>query len=250
MISFACPACNKRIKVKDDLAGMKGKCPSCGKPTTVPQNVAAGFSEAEKRSPRPGPAADAGRTLGPKPRLPADAGAPTLPPSNWAGAGQPMDVSVGETIGGVPHKPSGNYPPELTAFLAPAQAADEMGRLGTYRILGILGHGGMGVVFRAEDPGLKRLVALKAMLPSLASSEANRTRFLREAQAAAAVKDDHVVSIYQVSEDRGAPFLAMEFLDGEPLDVRLKREPKLTVPEIIRIGRETALGLAAAHSAA
>ncbi len=118
MISFACPACNKRIKVRDDLAGMKGKCPSCGKPTTVPQNVAAGFSEAEKRSPRPGPAADAGRTLGPKPRLPPDAGAPTLPPSNWAGAGQPMDVSVGETIGGVPHKPCGNYPPELTAFLA------------------------------------------------------------------------------------------------------------------------------------
>ena len=76
----------------------------------------------------------------------------------------------------------------------------------------------MGVVFRAQDPHLERLVALKAMLPALASNTVNRDRFLREAKAAAAVKNDHVVGIFQVGEDRGAPFLAMEFLEGEPLD--------------------------------
>ena len=113
---------------------------------------------------------------------------------------------------------------ELTDFLAPPQAPDEMGRLGPYRVLKVLGAGGMGVVFQAEDPHLQRLVALKAMLPALAASATARQRFLREARAAAAIKHDHIVTIYQVGEDRGVPFLAMELLKGEPLDERLKRE--------------------------
>ena len=82
----------------------------------------------------------------------------------------------------------------------------------------------MGVVFRAEDPHLERLVALKAMLPALASTPSAKERFFREAKAAAALKHPHIVTIYQVGEDRGAPFLAMEFLEGEPLDQRLERE--------------------------
>src|SRR5581483_5666975 len=74
-----------------------------------------------------------------------------------------------------------------------------------------------------------------------------RQRFVREAQATAAIKHDHIVTIYQVGEERGAPYLAMEFLEGESLDARLQREKKLPVAEVLRIGRETALGLAAAH---
>jgi len=132
-------------------------------------------------------------------------------------------------------------------FLAPPQAADELGRLGPYRVLEVLGAGGMGVVFRAEDPHLQRLVALKAMLPGLAASGSAKQRFLREARAAAAIKHDHIVTIHQVGEDRGAPFLAMEYLEGEPLDERLKRESKLPLAEVLRIGRELAEGLAAAH---
>lgn len=135
----------------------------------------------------------------------------------------------------------------LTEFLAPAQGPDELGRLGSYRILNVLGHGGMGVVFRADDLGLHRQVAIKAMLPRVADVEGNRSRFLREARAAAAVRNDHVVSIYQVAEERGVPFVAMELLEGESLDERMRREPKLSIAEILRIGRETALGLTAAH---
>jgi predicted Ser/Thr protein kinase len=136
---------------------------------------------------------------------------------------------------------------ELYEFLAPPQGPGEVGRLGGYAVLKVLGMGGMGVVFRARDPQLARPVALKAMLPALATSPAARERFLREARAAAAVKHDHVVTIYQVGEDRGVPFLAMEFLEGESLQDCLKRERRLPVSEVLRIGREVAAGLAAAH---
>jgi formylglycine-generating enzyme required for sulfatase activity len=136
----------------------------------------------------------------------------------------------------------------LTDFLAPPQSADELGRLGKYRILKVLGHGGMGVVYLAEDIKLKRSVAIKAMLPALAASASAGKRFLLEAQAMAALEHDHIVRIYQVDEDRGIPYLAMEFLKGETLDERLKRDGKLPVADVLRIGREIAEALGAAHA--
>lgn len=136
---------------------------------------------------------------------------------------------------------------DLHGLLAPARGPDELGWVGPYRILGVLGGGGMGLVLQAEDPQLKRQVALKVMKPQLAINPAARQRFLREAQAAAAVTHDHIVTIYQVGEERGMPFIAMPLLAGESLDDRLKREGRLPVPEVLRIGREIAAGLAAAH---
>jgi serine/threonine protein kinase len=105
----------------------------------------------------------------------------------------------------------------------------------------------MGVVFKAEDPDLQRVVALKVMLPRLAVSASARQRFLREARAAAALSDDHIVHVYQVGEDRGIPYLAMQLLKGEPLEALLRRQPRLSVTEALRIGREIAEGLAVAH---
>ncbi|QDU98906.1 protein kinase domain-containing protein [Lignipirellula cremea] len=129
-------------------------------------------------------------------------------------------------------------------FLAPPQQPDEIGRLGDYRVLEVMGVGGMGVVFRAEDPHLQRLVALKAMKPAVAASRSSRDRFFREARAAAALDHDHIVSIYQVDEDREIPFIAMQYLCGESLQTRLKREGSLEQHAVIQIGREVALGLA------
>ena len=134
------------------------------------------------------------------------------------------------------------------SFLAPPQAPDEMGRLGCYRILTVLGSGGMGVVFQAEDLRLKRRVALKVMRPEIASQPAARERFLREAQAVAALEHDHIVSIYQVGEEGGVPFLAMPCLKGSSLEEWLQRGTALSVPQVLRLGRQIARGLAAAHT--
>jgi serine/threonine protein kinase len=148
-------------------------------------------------------------------------------------------------------EPDSSSPPsgtgELYDFLAPAAGPGEMGRLGPYRVLGVLGAGGMGVVFRAEDPQLRRLVALKVARPALAAGAAARRRLLREARAAAAFTHDHVVPVYQVGEEGGVPFLALPLLAGESLEARLRREGRLPVADVLRIGREVAAGLAAAH---
>src|SRR5207245_9631204 len=98
------------------------------------------------------------------------------------------------------------------------------------------------------DSTLERLVALKVMKPDNSSNEVSRKRFLQEARAAASIQHDHIVTIYQVGEDNGLPYLAMQFLRGESLDGRLRRERPLAVAEIVRIGREMAEGLAAAHA--
>ncbi|MCA9122455.1 MAG: protein kinase [Planctomycetaceae bacterium] len=132
-------------------------------------------------------------------------------------------------------------------FLAPPERPDEVGRLGGYRVLELLGIGGMGVVFRAEDMHLQRQIALKAMKPAVAASRSAKERFVREAQATAAIDHDNIVHIYQVGEDRNVPFIAMQFLRGESLQQRLQRESRLDQREVVRIGREVAAGLAAAH---
>jgi serine/threonine protein kinase len=134
------------------------------------------------------------------------------------------------------------------AVLAPPQGADEIGRLGNYRVLKVLGVGGMGMVYHAEDVQLQRPVALKVMKPDVAKSPTALERFLREARAAAKLHSDHVVTIHQVGEDRGVAFLAMQFLEGETLEERLRREGVLSADEVRRIGREMAEGLALAHA--
>ncbi|HYT91301.1 MAG TPA: protein kinase [Gemmataceae bacterium] len=161
-------------------------------------------------------------------------------------------AQVQHTPGRTPAVVSGETDPETTQLfrdvLAPPQAPGELGWIGAYRILEVLGTGGMGVVYQAEDTVLKRTVALKVMTPQAAARPAARERFLREAQAAAALEHEHIITIYQVGEQRGVPFLAMPCLKGESLEARLRRDGPLPVPEVLRLGRQIALGLAAAHA--
>jgi serine/threonine protein kinase len=129
----------------------------------------------------------------------------------------------------------------------PARAPAAVAYIGEYALLGELGRGGMGVVYRAEDPHLRREVALKAMLPQFADNPDAKARFLREARAQAKVEHDHVAAIFQVSGHDGLPYLVMPLLKGMTLQAALKANPRPPFAEVIRIGREVAEGLAAAH---
>jgi WD40 repeat protein len=105
----------------------------------------------------------------------------------------------------------------------------------------------MGMVYQAEDIHLQRQVALKVMKADVARDPKARERFLREARAGAKLKSDHVVTIHHVGEDRQVVFLAMELLEGLSLDDWLKKGRKPTLAQAARMGRQIALGLAAAH---
>ncbi len=138
------------------------------------------------------------------------------------------------------------------ACLRPAESPDEIGRLGRYRVLQVVGIGGMGTVFLAEDTQVEessrpRKVALKVMRPGLSSGSKGRKRFLREVQAL--VSQDHraILPVLDVGEDNGSPFFTMPLLRGESLDARLRREKVLPIAETIFIAHEIASGLAAAH---
>jgi serine/threonine protein kinase len=137
---------------------------------------------------------------------------------------------------------------ETLEFLAPTDWPDSLGRLGAYEIKGLLGRGGMGIVLKAFDPALRRNVAIKVLSTTLASSGVARQRFLREARAAAAVVHPHVVAVYAVVESATQPFMVMEYVPGRSLQERLDKHGSLPLIEILRIGMQTADGLAAAHA--
>jgi hypothetical protein len=133
-------------------------------------------------------------------------------------------------------------------FLTPIEKPGVLGRLGHYDILEIVGRGGMGVVLRAFDDTLHRVVAIKVMAQQLATNATARKRFTREAQAQAAVSHDHVVTIHAVEEANGLPYLVMQYVAGRSLQQRMDRDGPLQLQEILRIGMQIASGLAAAHA--
>jgi serine/threonine protein kinase len=148
--------------------------------------------------------------------------------------------------------PRGRHDPAATQaealdFLQPADKPGSLGRLGHYEVQGVVGHGGMGVVLKAFDDKLHRVVAIKVMAVELAASATARLRFIREARAAAAVCHEHVVTIHAVEEDHRPPYLVMQFVEGVSLQEKLDRGGPLGVKEILRIGTQIAEGLAAAH---
>jgi len=122
---------------------------------------------------------------------------------------------------------------------------------GKYRLLSLIGRGGMGSVWKAEHLGLRALIAVKLMDESLAAMPEAVGRFLREAQAAASLRSPHVVQIldHGVDERTAIPFIAMELMDGESLAGRLERERPLSPPETGRIIGQVARALARAHEA-
>ncbi|MCU0880219.1 MAG: serine/threonine protein kinase, partial [Pirellulaceae bacterium] len=145
--------------------------------------------------------------------------------------------------------PLSDVSPDLPAgFLQPADEPGHLGRLGEFDVIEEVGRGAMGVVLRAFDRRLHRMVAIKVMSPQLASVPLARQRFVREGHSAAAVCHEHVVTIYAVAEHAGLPYIVMQYVSGKTLEQRLDQAGPLRTAEILRIGMQAAAGLAAAHS--
>jgi serine/threonine protein kinase len=165
--------------------------------------------------------------------------------------GQVHSTAPQPASGVTPALPVAAHLPAQTSyrFLGPPDRPDDLGRLGPYRVTWLLGEGGMGFVFEGEDEQLRRPIALKVMRPEIAAAPVARERFLREGRAVAAVNNDHVVTIYQVGEANGVPFLAMERLEGCTLEEWLRRQPGPVTPKAVaKVARNVLRGLAAAHA--
>ncbi|TVS07952.1 MAG: hypothetical protein EA424_29170 [Planctomycetaceae bacterium] len=133
------------------------------------------------------------------------------------------------------------------SLLGPTDDPRMLGRIGSYEIVGVLGCGGMGIVFKAYDPTLNRYVAIKLLAPHFASSAAARERFFREARAAAAVIHENVIAIHTVATWQQTPYIVMHLVSGQTLQQRLASVGMLGLRETLRIGLQVAAGLAAAH---
>jgi serine/threonine protein kinase len=117
-----------------------------------------------------------------------------------------------------------------------------------YELLDKLGEGGMGAVYKARDPRLDRLLAIKLLPPGSVSDPSRRERFVREAKAASALNHPNIVCIYDIEPNGDEPFIAMEYVDGKPLDRIIRKKPLAPV-EAVGIGVQVADALAAAHAA-
>ena len=121
--------------------------------------------------------------------------------------------------------------------------------LGPYTIRAELGHGGMGVVYTAQDPRLKRQVAIKLLTADLTRDETAKQRFLQEAQAASALDHPNICTIHEINETPdGQLYLVMAYYEGETLKERIERGP-LALDEAIDIATQVGRGLAEAHGA-
>lgn len=140
-----------------------------------------------------------------------------------------------------------SLPKELPLdFLSPTTRPDALGRLGHYEVLELLGRGGFGIVLRAFDETLQRVVAVKVLAPELAATSPARKRFLREARASARIRHDNVVQVHAI-EESPLPYLVMEYIPGDTLQQRMDAVGPISPEEAIRIGVQIARGLGAAH---
>ena len=165
----------------------------------------------------PGP----GSPLVPRPADPR-VGDPARPPRGEGvpiGTAPEATVEYGNKDNAPPAEGAGRRGPlsEGYDWLDPPRGPGELGWLAHYRVRRCIGEGGMGLVYEAEDSDLLRSVALKVIRPELVGNPQISQRFLREARAMAALKHDHIVTIYQVGQHRGVPYLAMEYLRGMSL---------------------------------
>ena len=137
-------------------------------------------------------------------------------------------------------------PDNSLSFLQPGTQPGSLGRLGHYEVLELLGQGGFGIVLKAFDDKLQRMVAIKVLARSSPGVLPRAVVSSARLRAAAAVNCKHVVSIYAV-EEQPIPYLVMEYVAGKSLQARIDQTGPFETRDILRIGAQIAAGLAAAH---
>jgi len=220
MISVDCPKCGKHLKADDTASGRKIRCPACAAITFVqaPAGDSKPDCDAAATVPPAAPAPTSEQTT--VPPAPADAAA-TVPPA--AGPREPTEDDTlvrQEDVGGA---------------VVPG-----------YEILGELGRGGMGVVYKARHLQLGWTVALKMILSGGHAGEADLARFRTEAEAIARLQHPNFVQIYEVGEHAGLPFFSLEFCDGGSLEKKLAGTP-LPPKEAAALVETLARAMDAAH---
>jgi serine/threonine protein kinase len=135
----------------------------------------------------------------------------------------------------------------MRAHAAPFCAREPLQTIGKYQVERVLGRGAMGTVYQARDPVLQRTVALKTMMPGLAETPDLKARFLREAEAAGRLRHHNIVVVYELGEERGRPYIAMELVEGVDLEAIIQGRHPLSVEAKIDLLRQVCEGLGYAH---
>ncbi|PAY20753.1 serine/threonine protein kinase [Rhodopirellula sp. SM50] len=136
----------------------------------------------------------------------------------------------------------------VQTLLGPTEDERSLGRLGRFEILGVVGSGGMGIVLKARSIDMDRVVAIKIPQPQYWQSPETLLTLEREARSAAAVVHPNVISIYHVDRYRDVPYLVMPYLAGQSLEQRIRDSGPMSLDETLRITRQVASALAAAHA--
>ncbi len=205
-------------------------CPACGAPVAAPAAPA----------PSPQPAAQ-------EPPAPSAAAGPPAPPPRRTPSGTDSGDDVTRTSD---PRARASTPHSLTSSSSVHGRFEPGTRLGTrYRIVALLGRGGMGEVYRADDLELGQSVALKFLPAEVSSNPSELARFRSEVRVARQIAHPNVCRVYDIGEADGHVFLSMEYIDGEDLAAVLRRMGRPTPDKALEIARQICLGLAAAHEA-
>ena len=137
---------------------------------------------------------------------------------------------------------------ERPTFIGVSDRPGYLGSFGPFEVIKIVGRGGMGVVLKAYDSALDRIVAVKVLSPQLATSDEARKRFSREARSAATVVHNHILAIHAVAAANGLPYLVTPFVSGGSLQDWIDQHGAMAMTDVIRLGRQIASGLTAAHA--
>lgn len=136
---------------------------------------------------------------------------------------------------------------DTTLPLGTRASAQEPQQVGRYKVLDRIGRGGMASVFRAYDPEIDRVIAIKFLHSDLCSDEDYRARFLREARASGKLSHPNIVAVYDVGEIEGRPYIAMELVEGEPFNEVITKAGRMSVREVLESALQLARALDYAH---